>query len=644
MARIGVFVCHCGLNIAGVVDVKKVAEELIKEKDVVYATTYTYMCSDPGQNLIREKIKEHKLDGVVIAACSPSMHEETFRNATRDLINPYKVEIANIREQCSWVHESKDATEKAIKITKALVEKVRGNDELEPIKIDVKKKALVIGGGIAGIQASLDIADAGYEVILVEKEPSIGGRMAQLSETFPTLDCSQCILTPKMVLAARHPNIKLLTYSEVTGIDGYVGNFKVTIKKKPRYIDVDKCTACGDCEDACIVVVPNEFDFGRKPRKAIYIPFPQAVPAAYVIDEQSCLGVAPLRCGECAKVCEANAIDYDMQPEYIEEKVGAIVVATGYDLYDKNNLVEYGYGEDPDIITSLEFERMLSAGGPTQGKIIKPSNGKEAKKIVFIQCAGSRDKNHKPYCSSICCMYTAKHALLFKHHVEDGEAYVFYIDIRATGKNYEEFIARVMEEERINYIRGKPAKIYRQGDKIIVEGVDTLLGKSVKIEADLVVLALAVVPSQDAKKLARLLKVATDEHGFFKEAHPKLRPVEAVTRGIFFTGCCQSPKDIPSSVAQASAAASKVIAMFSHDKLEKEPIVAVFGDACTGCRTCFYICPFNAIQLDSKGKAYNIEALCEGCGVCVAACPVGNIRLPNFDDEQIKKMVEVILQ
>ena len=644
MARVGVFVCHCGLNIAGVVDVKKVAEELIKEKDVVFSTTYAYMCSDPGQNLIREKIKEHRLDSVVIAACSPSMHEETFRNATRDLINPYRLEIANIREQDSWVHESKDATEKAIKITKATVEKVKSNEELEPIKIDVERKALVIGGGVAGIQAALDIADAGYEVILVEKEPSIGGRMAQLSETFPTLDCSQCILTPKMVSVARHPNIKLLTYAEVVGIDGFVGNFNVRIKKKPRYVDIDKCTACGDCEDVCTVIVPNEFEFGRKPRKAIYIPFPQAVPAAYVIDEQSCLGIAPLRCGECIKACEADAINYDMQPEYIEEKVGAIVVATGYDLYDKNNLVEYGYGEDADIITSLEFERMLSASGPTQGKVIKPSNGKEAKKIVFIQCAGSRDKQHKPYCSSICCMYTAKHALLFKHHVEDGEAYIFYIDIRATGKNYEEFIARVMEEERINYIRGKPAKIYRQGDKIVVEGVDTLLGKSVKIEADLVVLAMAIVPRNEAEDVARLLKVAIDEHGFFKEAHPKLRPVEAVTRGIFFAGCSQAPKDIPASVAQASAAASKVIAMFSHEKLEKEPIVAMFGDACTGCRTCFYICPFNAIALDSKGKAYGIEALCEGCGVCVAACPVGNIKLPNYEDEQIKKMVEVILE
>ena len=644
MARIGVFVCHCGLNIAGVIDVKKVAEELINEKDVVYSTTYTYMCSDPGQNLIREKIKEHNLDGVVIAACSPSMHEETFRNATKDLINPYKVEIANIREQCSWVHEGEEATEKAIKIAKAMVEKVKSNEELEPIKIDIERRALVIGGGIAGIQAALDIADAGYEVILVEKEPSIGGRMAQLSETFPTLDCSQCILTPKMVSIARHPNIKLMTYSEVIGIDGFVGNFNIRIKKKSRYIDESKCTACGDCEDVCTVVVPNEFEFGRKPRKAIYIPFPQAVPAAYVIDEASCLGIAPLRCGECAKACEANAINYDMQPEYIEEKVGAIIVATGYDLYDKNRLIEYGYGEDPDIITSLEFERMLSASGPTQGKVIRPSNGKEAKKIVFIQCAGSRDKQHKPYCSSICCMYTAKHALLFKHHVEDGEAYVFYIDIRATGKNYEEFIARVMEEERINYIRGKPAKIYRQGDKIVVEGADTLLGKSIKIEADLIVLALAVVPKEDAKDLARLLKVATDEHGFFKEAHPKLRPVEAVTRGIFFAGCSQAPKDIPASVAQASAAASKAIAMFSREKLEKEPIVAIFGNNCTGCRTCFYVCPFNAIMLDSKGKAYGIEALCEGCGVCVASCPVGNIKLPNYEDEQIKKMVEVVLK
>jgi len=551
--------------------------------------------------------------------------------------------MANIREQCSWVHDAEEATEKAIKLVKATVEKLRGNEDLMPIFVPVEKKCLVIGGGIAGIQAALDIADAGYEVILVEKEPSIGGRMAQLSETFPTLDCSQCILTPKMVALSRHPKIKLYTYSEILEISGYVGNFTVKILKKPRYVDEDKCTVCGDCEKVCPVIVPNEFEMGRKPRKAIYIPFPQAVPSTYTIDREACLGLAPLTCAQCKEACEADAINYDMMPKIIEEKIGAIIVATGYDLYDKNKLVEYGYGEDDDIITSLEFERMLSASGPTQGKIIKPSTGEAPKKIVFIQCAGSRDKNHMPYCSSICCMYTAKHALLYKHHVPDGEAYVFYIDIRATGKGYEEFIARVMEEERINYIRGKVAKIYREGDKLIVCGTDTLTGKKVEIEADLVVLAMAIVGKGEIKEIAKLLKVAVDEGGFLKESHPKLKPVEALSRGIYFAGCAQSPKDIPSAVAQASAAASKVLALFAKDELEKDPLVAVVDEEhCSGCGVCISVCPYGAMQWQN-GKAKCIEALCEGCGTCAAACPSNNIEMRNYKDEQIEKMVEVIV-
>jgi len=642
--RIGIFVCHCGVNIAGVVDVEKVAREMASYPGVAFSTTYQYMCSDPGQNLIREKIEEENLDAVVVAACSPSMHEETFRNVCKDYFNPHRCEMANIREQCSWVHDAEEATEKAIKILKATVEKLKGNEDLMPIFVPVEKRCLIIGGGIAGIQAALDVADAGYEVILVEKEASIGGRMAQLSETFPTLDCSQCILTPKMVAVARHPRIKLMAYSEVIDISGYVGNFKVKILKKPRYVDEDKCTVCGDCEDVCPVIVPNEFDMEKKPRKAIYIPFPQAVPSTYTIDREACLGLAPLACAQCKDACEAEAIDYDMQPEIIEENVGAIIVATGYDLYDKNNLVEYGYGEDDDIITSLEFERMLSASGPTGGKIIKPSTGREPKKVVFIQCAGSRDKKHMPYCSSICCMYTAKHALLYKHHVHDGEAYIFYIDIRATGKGYEEFIARVMEEERVNYIRGKVAKIYREGDKIVVWGVDTLTGKKVEIKADLVVLAMAIVGKEDTKNIAQILKVAVDEGKFLKESHPKLRPVEALSRGIYFAGCAQSPKDIPSAVAQASAAAAKVSTIFSRDKLEKDPMVAVVDEEhCSGCGVCISVCPYGAMQRQPNGKAKCIEALCEGCGTCSAACPSNNIEMKNYNDEQIKRMVEVII-
>ncbi len=637
--RIGVFVCHCGVNISGTVDVERVAKELERHPGVALATHYQYLCSDPGQNLIKRKIQEENLDGVVVAACSPAMHEETFRSVCKPYFNEQRCEMANIREHCSWVHEGEEATAKAVKIVKAATEKAKENEDLAPIVVPVEKKCLVIGGGIAGIQAALDVADAGYKVILVEKDPSIGGRMSQLSETFPTLDCSQCILTPKMVTASRHPNIQLLAYSEVMDVSGHVGDFHAKIMRKPRYVDEDACTVCGQCESVCPVTAPNEFEEGLKPRKSVYIPFPQAIPATYTLDKGTCT-----ECRQCANVCGPNAINYEMQPEYVEEDVGAIIVATGYDLYDKGKLVEYECKEDRDIITGLQFERMLSASGPTQGKVVKPSTGDTPKRIVFVQCAGSRDKQHMEYCSSFCCMYTAKHALLYKHRVPDGEAYVFYIDIRAPGKGYEEFITRSMEEERINYIRGKVAKIYREGDKIVVWGIDTLTGKRVEVEADIVVLAMAAVGKNDAQEVAQKLKVAVDETGFFKESHPKLKPVEALSKGIYFAGCAQFPKDIPAAVAQASGAAAKVLTIFSRDELLKDPLIAVADEEhCSGCGVCIGVCPYGAITKTEKGKARCLEALCEGCGTCAAACPSKNIEMRNYRDRQIMKMVEVAL-
>lgn len=644
MRRIGVFVCHCGSNIAGTVNVDKVVNVISEHPSVVYATSYKYMCSSPGQSLIIRAIKENHLDAVVVAACSPSLHELTFRSAAKQAgLNPYLVEMANIREQCSWVH-SKDkeaATEKAIKIIKTIIAKVEENEALQPVKVPVNKKCLVIGGGISGIQAALDVADSGYEVILVEKEPSIGGHMAQLSETFPTLDCSQCILTPKMVAVSRHPNIRLMAYSEVIDVSGYIGNFKVKILRKPRYVLEDVCTACGDCEKVCPVTVLSEFERGLSLRKAIYIPFPQAVPSAYVIDELNCLGLNPLICGKCKEACEANAIDYDMQPEIITEEVGAIIVATGYDLYPKEKIAEYGYGSIPDVIDGLEFERLLSSSGPTGGVIRRPSDGKVPKTVVFIQCTGSRDpENHLEYCSKICCMYTAKHALLYKHHVPDGQAFVFYIDIRAAGKGYEEFINRVMEEERITYIRGRVARVFQKGDKVVVWGVDTLTGQKVEIEADLIVLAMGIVPSEGTKKIANILKISHDTWGFLKEVHPKLRPVESPTSGIFIAGVAHAPKDIPDSVSQGSSAAAKAITVLSSKELVHEPTVAtVDWTLCSGCEVCIGLCPYSAIHLTEQKKAEVNEILCEGCGTCVAACPTGALSLKNMKDEQIMKMI-----
>jgi len=648
MSRIGVFVCHCGMNIERTVDTQAVAATLSEHSGVVFTTDYNYLCADPGQRLIKDAITEHKLDGVVVAACSPAMHEPTFRRVAEEAgLNPYLCEIANIREHCSWVHQDRDrATRKAIRIVKTLVEKVRGNQPLEPLRIDHADKCLVIGGGIAGIQAALDVAESGLEVILVEKEPSIGGHMAQLSETFPTLDCSQCILTPKMVEVSRHPNVRLLTYSEVVEVTGYVGNYEVKIRKNPTYVDPDKCNLCGECVKVCPKSVGNEFERGLIERKAIYIPFEQAIPSSYTLDEEACLGLHPLRCSECAKVCEPKAIDYDMRPEYIEESVGAIIVATGYSLYPISSLGEYGGGQIPDVIDGLQFERLLSASGPTIGEVRRPSDGKIPKKVVFIQCAGSRDpERHNAYCSKICCMYTAKHALLYRHAVPDGEAVVFYIDIRAGGKGYEEFTQHAIEEERILYLRGKVSKVYRQDDRVVVWGVDTLSNRRVEIEADLVVLAISMNPHPSILALSKILKISCDADGFLKEAHPKLRPVESLTAGIFLAGAAQGPKDIPEAVSQSSGAAVKAVALLTKDKLIHSPEVVEIDEAiCGGCGICVDMCPYNALAVNGAGVAEVNEVLCEGCGSCVSACPTGAAQLKNMTTQQFVEMIEVALQ
>ncbi|HVX65599.1 MAG TPA: CoB--CoM heterodisulfide reductase iron-sulfur subunit A family protein [Bryobacteraceae bacterium] len=667
MARIGVFTCWCGENIARTVDVEKVSSEIAKLPGVRVSVNYKYMCSEPGQALVREKIASEKLDAVVVASCSPHMHLRTFRKAAEAAgVNPYRVEMANIREHCSWVHHDRDAaTAKATDLIRMAVAKVRWDEPLEPIRVPVTRRALVIGGGVAGIQAALDIADSGYEVVLVEREPSIGGKMAGLSETFPTLDCSQCILTPRMVEVGQHPRIRLYAYSEVEEVAGFIGNFSVTIRRKARYIDTDKCTGCGDCWNSCpIKKNPSEFDYGLGFRPAIYIPFPQAVPARPVIDSNACTRLKKGKgCGFCEKKCQSGAIRFDDEDRLVTEQVGAVVVATGYKLYSigkeqENGKIsgygEYGYGQYKDVIDSLQFERLVSASGPTGGRIARPSDGQEPKNVVFISCVGSRD-NAKgvSYCSKICCMYTAKHAMLYKHKVHDGQAHVFYMDVRAGGKNYDEFVRRAIEQDGARYYRGRVSRVYEQNGKLIVRGADTLAGTPVTVEADLVVLAAAMMPARGAPDLARKLNVGYDEYGFLLESHPKLRPVETAAAGVFVCGACQGPKDIPESVAQASAAAAKTLILFGREELTREPEVARIDEKnCAACFTCYRACPYHAIEqaqvLTPRGafvkRTARVNAgLCMGCGTCVAVCPSKSADLAGFSEQQIYAAVEALV-
>ena len=659
MSRIGVFLCYCGSNIAATVDVEAVAEMARSLPDVVYVETNKYTCSDPGQEGVKNAIIEKGIDRVVVGACSPRMHEPTWRKLLADTpVNPYMLEVANLREQCSWVHKDRDiATEKAKDLVKMAVAKVARLQPLQSTEIPVHKRALVIGGGIAGMQAALDIADAGFPVTIVEKKSSLGGNMVMLDKTFPTLDCSACICTPKMSEVANHPNITVKTLAEVEAMNGYVGNFEITIREKAKYIDYDLCTGCGACMTKCPSKVPNEFDQGMSERTAIYKMFAQAVPAKPVIDPVHCRKISEGKCGVCAKFCPTGAIRYDDEDRVTTETYGAVIFATGYELIDWKKIYgEYGGGMYPDVITGLQFERLVNASGPTEGHILRPSDNTEPKSVVIVKCVGSRDPNKGvSYCSRACCMYGAKHAHQYMDKVPDGNCYVFYMDVRTPGKNYDEFY-RSAVHDGVNYLRGRVSKIYEENGKLVCLGEDTLSSRPVRVDADMVVLETAMVPSAGVEDVAALFGVGRDKDNWLVEAHAKLRPVETNTAGVYLAGVCQGPKDIPDTVCQAGAAAAKVIGLLNKPSLESNPQISRVNEAlCQGDGACVNICPYGAISLVTKHFRENSRhvdrtvaqvnpAMCQGCGACTVTCRAGAMDLLGYTNESIMREVDALCQ
>ncbi|MFQ5977641.1 MAG: hydrogenase iron-sulfur subunit [Candidatus Heimdallarchaeota archaeon] len=643
--RIGVFVCDCGSNIAGVIDTQAVTEYAGTLSDVVYTKNNRYTCADPGQEEIRTAIKEHELNRVVVASCSPKLHEPTFRRTVESAgLNEYLYEMANIREHASWIHGDlpEEATEKAKEIVRMAVAKARYLQPLEKMSVPVTKRAMVIGGGVSGIQTALDIADQNYEVVLVERGPTIGGKMALLDKTFPTLDCSICIEGPMMADAGKHPNIKLMSMAEVVNVDGYIGNFEVTVRKNPRYIIEEKCTGCAECVDVCPVTVPHEFDAFLGPRKAIYLPFPQAVPMRVLIDKNACID-----CEKCVETCgpERAAVDLDQQPVETVEKVGTIIVATGYDMYDPALIPQLGYGQYPNVITAWELERLVNASGPTLGKVLMPNSDEKPHSIVFMTCVGSRDVNRAFWCSGFCCMYTVKLANLLKEKYKSIELSIVFMDMRTNFKDYEEFYQRA-RAQGIRFIRSRPSEIQQDpttGELLIsVESDNQLL----TIKANMVVLSNAAIPAEGTVELGQTINISRSASGFFMEAHPKLKPVDTATAGVFLAGATQGPKDIPYSVSQGSAASSRAARVLSQEQWAIEPIVSVVEpDACTGCGACIKVCPYSAISIEvpKEPPVYVNAALCQGCGNCVAECRYGALDQQHFTDQQLVAQIRASL-
>jgi heterodisulfide reductase subunit A len=649
-SRIGVFVCHCGSNISSVIDVAELTRYARTLPNVVYAMDMNYPCSHQGQEEIVAVIKKHNIDRVVVAGCSPRLYEPTFqRCVSRANLSPWLFEMANIREFSSLCHSAmpREATEKAKETLKMAVAKARLLEAMQPIELPVTKRAMVIGGGIAGINAALDLADMGFKVYVVEKSETIGGYMALLDKTFPTLDCSICIEGPKMVDVGRHPNIEIISYADVLKVDGWVGNFRVRIRKNPRYVIAKNCTGCGECRDACPIEYPNPSDMNMGTRKAISVPFDQAVPLIYTINKDYCI-----ECYKCVDACGAReAINFDQKPEEIEVNVGAIIVSIGYDMYDPQDMEAYGYGKYTNVHTALELERLLLAAGPTGGKVIRASDGQKPHSVAFIQCVGSRDINKYEYCSGFCCMYTLKHAVMLKEkYKDDVQVHVLYTDMRSGFKGYEEFFNRA-QKAGVNFIRVKLENRRVTEDNVtknLTVYAESEDGKPIAVKADMVILANAAIPRKNADALAKILRIPLGNDGFFAECQPKIRPTDTDVPGIFLAGACQGLKDIPYSVAQGSGAAAQAASILSKETWAVEPLVAhINDDLCSGCKICESVCGYNAINVekqDDRTLAKVSEGLCRGCGICSSACPMDAITMPEYTDTQVIAQVKAVLE
>jgi heterodisulfide reductase subunit A len=643
--RIGVFPCKCGKNIGAVVDIDDVAEYAKTLPGVVHVQVNVYTCADPGQREIQQAIAEHGLNRVVVASCSPTMHEDTFRKTVKAAgLNPYLCIMANIREHVSWVHQHnpEEATQKAKDLVAMAVAKAATLEPQPELDVPVTQAALVVGAGVAGMQASLDLAEAGFKVHLIEKQPTIGGIMAILDKVFPQNDCSICILGPKMVDVAKHPNINLITMAEVESISGYVGNFEVRVKQRARYVDIDACTSCGDCVEVCPVDVPSRTDQSLTWQKAIQIPFPQAVPSSYFIDPDACLGMDLIRCGKCIDRCEQEAIIPSDRDKYIDLDAGVIILATGFKPAEPSKIPRLGWGRYPNVITSLEFERLINAAGPTGGSLVRPSDLTKPKSVAIAQCVGSRDINTRSGCSNFCCAESVKCALLIKEHYPDTEVSIFYQDLRMHGKYFEDQYQKA-REEGVKFIRGRVGEIqqYPKTKSLRVNVEDTTHNKLLLEDFEMVILSMGAEGISGNFPIP----ISCTSDSFYIESHPKLRPVDTSSAGVFICGGAESPKDIRDSVIQASAAAGRAGIILQKGRYPIEALSAkIQQDLCSRCGTCVSRCPYGAISQDGTGKFTVMGALCQACGTCAGDCPQDAIYMPNFTTKQIEAQIKIALE